>query len=226
MNKKNDLFWDAPKKDHTYKTKNIIKILKIILIILILIITILKLNKKPIKNFKIVNNNTSQEIEDFITNIKTYEATIDIEVYSNKNKNKYNIKQIYKNENENYQEIIEPSNIKGLKIKKEKDKLIIENSKLGINKIIENYKEITNNEIDLITFIEEYKNTKNKNIKEEENEIIIELDTESQNKYLQHKILKIDKKTKKPISMEIKSASKKRMIYIIYNEIEINKQTK
>ena len=227
MNKESDPFWDAPKKDHKCKEKNKIKIIKTIVIILLITVIILlglKQIKKPIKNLKTVNNNTSQEIEDFIANIKSYEAIIDMEVYSNKNKNKYKIKQSYKNKNDNYQEIIEPSNIKGLKIKKEEEKLIIENSKLNLSKIIEDYNEITSNEIDLITFVNDYKKDDERKIKEEENEVILETKTKSENKYIKTKTLKIDKKTKKPINMEIKSASKKPAIYIIYNEIEINKK--
>ena len=176
MNKECDSFWDAPKKDHKCKEKNKIKIIKTIVIILLITVIILlglKQIKKPIKNLKTVNNNTSQEIEDFIANIKSYEAIIDMEVYSNKNKNKYKIKQSYKNENDNYQEIIEPSNIKGLKIKKEEEKLIIENSKLNLSKIIEDYNEITSNEIDLITFVNDYKKDDERKIKEEENEVIL-----------------------------------------------------
>ena len=41
------------------------------------------------KTSKIGNNSTSQEIVDYILNISSYEAEIEVEVKSNKNSNKY-----------------------------------------------------------------------------------------------------------------------------------------
>ena len=77
-------------------------------------------------------------------------------VYSNKNENKYKIKQTYNKEGEqekSSQEILEPSNIAGIKISQEKDKLTLENSNLSLTNIIENYKYITDSCIDLSIFI-------------------------------------------------------------------------
>ena len=77
-------------------------------------------------------------------------------VYSNKNENKYKIKQKYEKEGDkekSSQEIIEPNNIAGIKIVQEENKLTLENSKLSITNIIENYKYITDSCIDLSSFI-------------------------------------------------------------------------
>ena len=172
-----------------------------------------------IKNTKLGNDNNSQEIDIF--NISSYEAIIDMTVYSNKNENKYKIKQSYKKEIENSQEVIEPSNIEGVKIVQQGDKLTIENSKLNLTKIIENCPYITDNCIDLISFIEDYKKNKTNSIKEENDTIILETMSDTPNPYIKYKTLTLDKKTGKPLHMEIKSDNKKTTIYILYNEVKI-----
>jgi len=48
------------------------------------------------KKFKIGNNSTSQEIVNAILNMNSYQATIEVEINSNKNQNYYKIKQQYK----------------------------------------------------------------------------------------------------------------------------------
>lgn len=68
------------------------------------------------KKIKIGNNIISQVEIDDILNISSYKATIEVEVKSNKNENKYVIKQEYFGENENTQEVIEPENIAGVRI--------------------------------------------------------------------------------------------------------------
>ena len=42
------------------------------------------------------------------------------------------------------------------------------------------------------------------------------------NKYNTYKKLYLDKKTAKPIKMEIEDINKKMLVYILYNEIKIN----
>ena len=74
---------------------------------------ILKNNHKNIGNN--ISNKTLEECEQYIFNINSYKATAEITVQSNKNINKYLVKQEV-NSNESYQEIIEPENIKGVKI--------------------------------------------------------------------------------------------------------------
>lgn len=218
------------KKIHTYQNKKenkrkIITIATIILLITIGVIIFIKINKNTSKISKIGNNSTSQEIVDYILNISSYKAQIEVEVKSNKNTNKYKIKQTYINNENNTQEVIEPNNIQGVKIIKEQNNLKIENTKLSLTKIIENYKDITENNLDLIDFIENYKNNENSKFKEENNEIIMETTSKSENNYQKYKKLYISKKDGKPTKMEIKDTNQNMMIYIIYNEVEINKES-
>ena len=78
--------------------KRILKIIISILIIIALIIIIYIFYKNTNKNLKTGNNlsnKTSQEIEEYILNISSYEAEIELEVETNKNKTMYKIKQSY-----------------------------------------------------------------------------------------------------------------------------------
>lgn len=202
------------------------KVKKTIIIVIIILIAILIISKifikNSIKNTKIGNNSSSQEIVEYFLNISSYEATIDMTVYSNKNENKYKIKQNYQGENNNCQEILEPSNIAGIKIIREENKLTLQNSKLNLINILENYQYITDNCIDLTTFIKDYKNDQTSKMKEENETIILETTSQSQNKYTKYKVLKIDKKTGNPLQMEIKADNQKTTIYILYNEVKIS----
>ena len=125
----------------------------IILIILIAIGLFIFFNNKRTKNFKIGNNTSSQEIVDYILNINSYEAVIEVDVKSNKNENKYRIKQIYNGNDNNSQEVLEPSNIAGVKLIKEGNNLKLENSNLNLTNILQNYEYISDNALDLSSFI-------------------------------------------------------------------------
>ncbi len=191
--------------------KKIIKISIFIILTLMILIIFILVNKKN----KIGNNINSQEMESNILNTNYYELIADIEIKSNKNQNKYVIKQKYqKNEKENNieteQEVLEPSNIAGVKIIKQNNKLIIENTNLDLKSIYENYNYISDNNLDLITFIEEYKNDNNKIYKTEKEKLIMKV---------KNKTLYIDKKTNKPIKMEIQDANKNIAVYILYREV-------
>ena len=191
--------------------KKIIKISIFIILALMILIIFILINKKN----KIGNNINSQEMESNILNTNYYELIADIEIKSNKNQNKYVIKQKYqKNEKENNieteQEVLEPSNIAGVKIIKQNNKLIIENTNLDLKSIYENYNYISDNNLDLITFIEEYKNDNNKLYKTEKEKLIMKV---------KNKTLYIDKKTNKPIKMEIQDSNKNIAVYILYREV-------
>ena len=125
-----------------------------------------------VKNMKIGNNKSSQEMVDNILNMKTYEAIIEVEVNSNKNQNKYILRQKY-NEKESYQEVLEPSNIKGVKIIKQEGNLKLENSKLNLTSIFENYNCLSENNLDLDCFVNDYKNSNNSKYREENEKIIM-----------------------------------------------------
>ena len=178
--------------------------------------------KNSIKNLKIGNNKNSQEIVDYILNLSSYEAEVTVNITSNKNSNKYILKQKYQKDKEHIQEVIEPSNIAGVKIINDGKNLKIENSNLNLNEIIENYTNSENNNLDLSMFIDEYKNSNESNYEEKDDEIIMKVKNDKENIYVKEKILYINKKTYKPVKLEIKDNKQKERIYILYNEVEIN----
>ena len=197
------------------------KILKIIIIIIsimtIFFITFFYITKsKKIKNG---NNSSSQEIIENILNISSYEGIIEVEVNSNKNVNKYIIKQTYIAPNISEQEILEPENIKGIKITKTESEIKVENTNLNMTKIYNNYPYMADNCMDLNTFIENYKKNGKQEYEEKDSEIILEVEFE-ENPYTKYRTLYISKETGKPTKMEIKDNSKKTLIYILYKEVK------
>lgn len=202
------------------KNKKIIFIL-IILILIVGIIFYTFFNKNKAKVSKIGNNSTSQEIVDYILNISSYEVTVDVTVYSNKNNNQYRIKQIYEGPEKNWQEVLEPSNIKGVKIARDGNQLTLENTNLKLSSVLENYQYLAENCMDLSCFIEDYKKDEKATVKEENNQIILETQSQTQNPNIKYKTLKIDKETGNPIDLEIKGTNQKTTIYILYNEVKI-----
>lgn len=201
------------------KNKKIIIVL--VLVVLIFLILFLLFRNSMSKNLKIGNNSTSQEIVNSILNINSYETKIEVEVKSNKNSNKYIIKQKYNGIEENSQEIIEPNNISGVKIVKEGKNLRLENSNLNLTSIFEDYQYISDNSLDLCSFIEDYKNNEKAQWKEKDNNIIMET-SKTENKSDKHKILYIDNKSGKPLKMEIKDNNKNIAVYILYKEVIVN----
>ena len=194
----------------------------LILLIIILVIGGIIFYKNRVKDFKIGNNKTSQEIVDYILNISSYETQVTVNVTSNKNTNKYILKQTYQNPNQSSQEVIEPSNIAGVKIQNDGTNLKLENSQLNLNTILENYKYLGDNCLDLYSFIEDYKQDSKAEYEETDSEIIMKASSNIENVYIQEKILHIDKKTYNPTQMEIKDNKQKTTIYILYNEVKVS----
>ena len=120
------------------------------------------------------------------------------------------------------QEVVEPSNIAGVKIQRDGNNLKIENSQLNLNTILENYDYLADNCLDLYSFIEDYKNDENASYEENDTEITMKASSNIDNIYIQEKILHIDKKTNLPTQMEIKDNKQKTTIYILYNEVKVN----
>lgn len=202
---------------------NFKKIIFWICIIIIIGCSILYIffNKNTAKVSKIGNNSSSQEIVEYILNINSYQSKIDVEIQSNKNAGQYIIKQEYKKNEFNMQEIIEPENIQGIKIIKKDNKLSLENSKLELTSVLENYKYVTDNVLDLESFIENYKTDNNANYEEKNNQIIMNTSNDA-NKYTKYRKLYIDLNTGNPTKMEIMDTNKNTTINIIYSEISIN----
>lgn len=193
-----------------------------ILIIIIIAIGGIIFYKNRVKNHKNGNNKNSQEIVNYILNISSYEVKVTVDVSSNKNSNKYILRQKYQSPNQSMQEVVEPSNIAGVKIENDGTNLKIENSQLSLSSILENYNYLGDNCLDLYSFIEDYKQDEKATYEEKDNEIIMKTSSNIQNIYIKEKILHIDKKTYNPTQMEIKDNKQKTTIYILYNEVKVN----
>ena len=194
----------------------------IISLIVVLVIGGIFFYKNRVKNLKIGNNKTSQEIVDKILNISSYEVKVTINVTSNKNSNKYILKQTYQSPNKSMQEVSEPSNIAGVKLENDGTNLKIENSQLNLSTILENYNYLGDNCLDLYSFIENYKQDSKSKFEEKDSEIIMKTNGRIDNVYMQEKILHVDKQTYNPTQMEIKDNKQKTTIYILYNEVKVN----
>ena len=194
----------------------------LILLIFILVIGGIIFYKNRVKELKSGNNKTSQEIVNYILNISSYEVQVTVDVTSNKNSNKYILNQIYQSPNISIQEVVEPSNIAGVRIENNGTNLKLENSQLNLNTILENYNYLGDNCLDLYSFIKDYKENEKSKFEERDTEIIMKTNSNLKNIYIQEKILHIDKKTMNPTQMEIKDNQQKTTIYILYNEVKVN----
>lgn len=189
-----------------------------ILLIMFLIFFLINMSK----NNKIGKNSTSQEIVDNILNISSYEAILNVETKSNKNSNKYVLKQQYIKDQISTQEVIEPDNIRGIKIVKKDNYLKLENTKLNLTNILENYNYIGDNTLDLNSFLENYKEDSKSSYEEKNDEIVMKTRSNIESKYIKDKVLHIDRKTEKPTKMEIKDINQNTTIIILYKEVKIN----
>lgn len=175
------------------------------------------LHTKTAKNLKVGNNSSSQEIVDYILNISSYEAKVEVGVNSNKNQNQYMLKQQYKAPDTSEQEVLEPDNIAGVKITKNGNQLKIENTKLSLSSIFENYEYVSDSILDLSYFLKDYQADSKASWKEENNQIVMITKKEQEEKRLF-----VDRVTGHPIKLEIKWTNKTNTVYILYNEIKIN----
>lgn len=164
--------------------------------------------------------NQKEFIEDIFEELECYEADIEVTITSNKNENKYSMKQIVDGENSKLI-INSPENVKGLEIEIKSNNLKITNEKTNTEKIYENYKKIINSSLFISSFIEEYEEFPIQ-IQENENEMIIKIDLEREtNTYTKIKELYLDKQTGLPTKLLIKDNNQKINTSIIYNDIKI-----
>ena len=209
------------------KNKKIIFISIIVLVVVsIVIIFLLKTNYKN-KNFgNNMSNKNLEEIEKYILDISSYTAKMDVTVESNKNTNKYVIKQTYEKNKKSKQKILEPSNIEGLEIIYEDNKLTINNAKNNLKTMYENYPNLMENCLWINSFIEDYKVEKNEgkaSIKEENGKVLMMTKTRNENnRYIYSKELYINKEEGKIEKLIVQDINKKNLIYILYNEITVN----
>ena len=205
------------------KTIIVILIAFIILISLIIFINMYYKNKNVGNN---MSNKNIEEIEEYILNISSYKAKVEVKVESNKNSNKYILEQEYKKDNYSQQTVLEPSNIEEMTMRYENNTLKLNYSKLNLTTIYENYTDLMDNYLWINSFIEDYKSAKESNnatIKDDGKLILMETKTRnSNNKYVYNKQLTIDKETGKPSKLLIQDINKKNIVYILYNEITFN----
>lgn len=201
----------------------------IVIILMIMGVMFYFFRKNNYKTVEFGNNSikSAESIKEYILNISSYEADISLEVTSNKNTNKYRLKQKYASPNIFKQEVVEPENIQGLTTTYDGTNLKIDNTNIGLNEVYENYKYISENSLCLYNFIEEYKTSNYAKCEEKDDMLIMEVKVENNsNKYIAYKKLYINKNTAKPIKMEIQDKNQKMLVYILYNEIKINSISK
>ena len=198
------------------------KKIKLIIVLGLMIIISIIILKNMTKNRNNGNNINSQKIVDNILDLSSYKSKISVQVNSNKNQNKYILRQEYNTENGSIQEVVEPENIAGVKIIKKDNNLKIENCELDLKTIFENYNGLEDNSLDLISFIKEYKQSSKSKFEEKNGEIIMRVESNKENKYLKNKILYINKKNSMPTKLIIQDNNQNTTIIIEYNEIELN----
>ena len=206
-----------------FKSKQKIIIITIIAIAIVIFVSIFfKINYKKINTGNNILNKTLDEVQEYICNINSYEATMEVTINSNKNTNKYKIKQTH-DENEDIQEILEPENVKGIKFIYKNNTLQIINTNLNLTKIYNNYPYIESNNLWLNDFLEEYKQADNENKEATENdeEVVLKLEVQNEDSNIKYKELYLDKKTGNPIKLLIQDNNKNTVIYILYSEITI-----
>ena len=206
-----------------FKSKQKIIIITIIAIAIVIFVSIfLKINYKKINTGNNILNKTLDEVQEYICNINSYEATMEVTINSNKNTNKYKIKQTH-DENEDIQEILEPENVKGIKFIYKDNTLQIINTNLNLTKIYNNYPYIESNNLWLNDFLEEYKQADNENKEATENdeEVVLKLEVQNEDSNIKYKELYLDKKTGNPTKLLIQDNNKNTVIYILYSEITI-----
>lgn len=207
------------------KNKKIILLGIVCIILVILFFIIFKiLNYKNTKMGNNISDKTLEEVEEYILNISSYDAEMEVTVESNKNTNKYILSQKYTSPNIVCQKVIEPKNIEGLTVKYDGNNLEISNSNLNLSTIYENYTYIADNILWLSDFIENYKANKG-TIIEENNTIIMQTKCNG-NKYSAYEKLYIDRNENKITKLVIEDENKKEKIYITYNKMKIGSLSK
>ena len=172
-----------------------IKILIIILLIIFLLIFFVQRAYKTVKTGNNISKSTDDLIE-YILNISSYEAKLEVTIHSNKTTNQYRLEQYWLKPNYSKQIVKEPKNIENLEIIYNGKNLEV----LWLNFFIENYKD-------------EY------NVEENADEIILSCKVENGKR---REKLYINKKTSLPTKIEILDNSNQSKVYIEYKEIKLN----
>ena len=175
--------------------------------------------QKVYKSIKSGNNisKSSEDLIEYILNISSYEAKLEVTIKSNKTTNKYVLEQYYLEPYYSKQIVKEPKNIENLEIIYNGENLEIKNTNLSLSKIYEQYSYLNENVLWLNFYINNCKS--NYNVEDNNDEIILSTNIE---KYNYNVKLYINKKTSLPIKVEVLDNSNQTKIYIEYKEIKLN----
>ena len=195
------------------KNKKVFFITIILLVTLILFFLIQFVYKKIISGNNIIKSD--YDLIEYILNISSYEAKLEVTVYSNKTINKYLLEQYYMEPNYSKQIVREPKNLENLEIIYNGNNLEIKNTNIGLSKIYQNYSYLNDNLLWINFFIDNCK--ENYEIEQSNEEIIL------YNNFKEYKFkLYISKKTKLPTKIEVLDNNNQSKIYIEYKEIKLN----
>ena len=200
------------------------KYFKILAFILIIIITLLICNFFVKTNYKTEengNNKNIQEIEQYILNVTSYKAKINVTISSNKNANFYEFEQEVTSGSYSKQRAISPESLYGMEIIYENGVITIKNTQYNLSNIYENYPLVSSNFLYLTSFIEGYRSSENRTIKQVDGKIQMSY-TPKINKYNNKQILYINKSSLKPENLQVYDINNELKVDIKYNEIELN----
>ena len=136
----------------------------------------------------IVNNFSEEQSDINNSSLPQPQTNVTVEINSNKNSNKYILNQEYISPNKNTQEVIEPSNIAGVKTIRDENGLTLENTRLDLSTIFKNYEYIGDNCLDLSSFIVDYNNSDKSACEEINEQIAMKTESSNDNKYTKYKI--------------------------------------
>lgn len=197
------------------------KILAFIIIIIAILLFCNFFIKSNYKTEQNGNNKNIQEIEEYILNVTSYKAKINVTVSSNKNANFYEFQQEVRGQSYSKQLALSPDSLAGMEIIYENGVITIQNTQYNLSNIYENYPFISTNSLFLTSFIEGYRNSESKKIEEVNGKIQMSYISKI-NKYNNKQILYINKANLEPENLQVFDMNNELKVDIKYNEIELN----